>query len=103
MWIRPRSVECMTHEKRSHGLSSEADLKKDTSYGPSSERDDEALQNERVTDSAAVDSDMDSSEILVLPGSGGPDDVGDIEVDPSEFNLSGDSIPGHPKPASHPH
>ena len=93
----------MTHEKRNHHLSSEQDLKKDTSYGPSSERDDEALQEERVTDSAAVDSDMDSAEILDLPGTGGPDDDGDIEVDPSELNLSGDSIPGHPKPASHPH
>jgi hypothetical protein len=34
----------------------------------------------------------------VLPGSGGPDDVGEIDVDPDELNLSGDSIPGHPKP-----
>jgi len=93
----------MTHEKRAHGLSSEEDLEKDTSYSPSSERDDDVLENEAVTDSDAVDADMDSSEILVLPGTGGPDDVGDIEVDPSEFNLSGDSIPGHPKPASHPH
>jgi hypothetical protein len=92
----------MTHEKRNHHLSSEEDLRKDTSYSPSSGRDDEALQEERVTDSAAVDSDMDSAEILVLPGTGGPDDDGDIEVDPSELNLSGDSIPGHPKPASHP-
>lgn len=99
----PRSVERMTHEKRTHGLSPEEDLEKDTSYSPSSERDDDVLENESVTDSDGVDSDMDSSEILVLPGTGGPDDVGDIEVDPSEFNLSGDSIPGHPKPASHPH
>lgn len=93
----------MTHEKHDHGLSSEADLEKDMSYSPSSERDDDVLEDERVTDSHAVDPDMDSSEILVLPGTGGPDDVGDIEVDPSEFNLSGDSIPGHPKPLSHPH
>ena len=79
----------MTHEKNNP-------------TGPSSERDDEALQDEAVTDSAGVDSDMDAEEILVLPGTGGPDDVGEIEVDPSELNLSGDSIPGHPKPASHP-
>ncbi|SMQ71433.1 hypothetical protein SAMN06295943_2349 [Agreia sp. VKM Ac-1783] len=101
--MRHRSVERMTHEKRHHHLSSEEDLEKDTSYSPSSERDDEVLENEAVTDSDAVDADLDASEILVLPGTGGPDDVGDIEVDPSEFNLSGDSIPGHPKPASHPH
>jgi hypothetical protein len=93
----------MTHEKNTHGLSEKENLEKDMSYSPSSERDDDVLEEEAVTDSDAVDGDMDSSEILVLPGTGGPDDVGDIEVDPSEFNLSGDSIPGHPKPASHPH
>lgn len=93
----------MTHEKNTHGLSEKETLEKDMSYSPSSERDDDVLEEEAVTDSDAVDGDMDSSEILVLPGTGGPDDVGDIEVDPSEFNLSGDSIPGHPKPASHPH
>ncbi|RFA14869.1 hypothetical protein B7R22_08365 [Subtercola boreus] len=68
-----------------------------------SEADTEVLQNEAIADSDAVDADTDLDEIKVLPGTGGPDDDGDIEVDPSELNLSGDSIPGHPKPASHPH
>ncbi|RFA21269.1 hypothetical protein [Subtercola boreus] len=70
---------------------------------PGSEADTEILQNEPVTASDAIDDDTNVSDVEVLPGTGGPDDVGDIEVDPSELNLSGDSIPGHPKPASHPH
>jgi hypothetical protein len=93
----------MTHENRDHGLSSKEALEKDMSYSPSSDSDDDALQDQAVGDSPAVDSDMESSEITVLPGTGGPDDDGDVEVDPSELNLSGDSIPGHPKPPSHPH
>ena len=44
------------------------------------------------------DDEIDSDAVKTLPGTGGPDDVGEIEVDPSELNLSGDSIPGHPKP-----
>ncbi|RFA12804.1 hypothetical protein B7R21_10045 [Subtercola boreus] len=68
-----------------------------------SENDTEALQNEPIADSDAVDDDTDLADINVLPGTGGPDDDGDVEVDPAELNLSGDSIPGHPKPASHPH
>ncbi|WP_237656978.1 hypothetical protein [Agreia sp. COWG] len=77
--------------------------KNDITDMPASERDAEAKQAEGVESSAAVDSDVDAADVLVLPGTGGPDDVGDVEVDPSELNLSGDSIPGHPKPASHPH
>lgn len=68
---------------------------------PGSERDTEVKQNESVADSEAVrDSEVDGDQVQVLPGTGGPDDVGDIEVDESELNLSGDSIPGHPKPGS---
>jgi hypothetical protein len=93
----------MTHENDVHGQSAKENLEKDMSYSPASDNDDEALQETPVVDSPAVDSDMESVDINVLPGTGGPDDDGDIEVDPSELNLSGDSIPGHPKPPSHPH
>jgi hypothetical protein len=27
--------------------------------------------------------------VRVLPGTGGPDDVGDVDVDPGELNMSG--------------
>ena len=32
---------------------------------------------------------VDPGDIKVLPGTGGPDDVGDVEVDPDELNMSG--------------
>lgn len=77
------------------------DVRKDMTSTAKSERDIEAKQDSAATDSAtAHDSDVDESQVEVLPGTGGPDDVGDIEVDPGELNLSGDSIPGHPKPGS---
>jgi hypothetical protein len=32
---------------------------------------------------------VDPDDVKVLPGTGGPDDVGDVEVDPDELNMSG--------------
>ena len=40
-------------------------------------------------DSPALDQDVDASAVKTLPGTGGPDDEGDIEVDPGELNLDG--------------
>ena len=31
----------------------------------------------------------DADDVRVLPGTGGPDDVGDVDVDPDELNMSG--------------
>lgn len=67
---------------------------------PRSEAATEDLQDTPIADSPAVDADTDVDDIKALPGTGGPDDGGDIEVDPSELNLSGRSIPGHPKPGA---
>ncbi|MEA9983707.1 MULTISPECIES: hypothetical protein [Subtercola] len=86
-----------------HGLSDRDLTALDRADDPQSEAETEVLQNESVSDSAAIDDDIDASDVDVLPGTGGPDDYGDTEVDPAELNMSGDSIPGHPKPASHPH
>jgi hypothetical protein len=66
-------------------------------YDPASETDTQAKQDTGVAESGATD-DVDADEVKVLPGTGGPDDVGEIEVDPGELNMSGESIPGHPKP-----
>jgi len=66
---------------------------------PRSEGTTEAAQEGGVQDAPAMDDgDVDGDAVNALPGTGGPDDEGDVEVDPSELNLSGDSIPGHPKP-----
>jgi len=84
---------------QAEGTYENPDVAKDTTSTSKSERDIEAKQDSPVTDSAtAQEADVDADQVQVLPGSGGPDDVGYSDVDPGELNLSGDSIPGHPKP-----
>lgn len=60
-------------------------------YHDGNERDIEHKQGEPVTSSEAVqqDPDIDAEAIQVLPGTGGPDDVGDIELDPDEYHPHG--------------
>ena len=61
---------------------------KDTNNAPNSIDSTEELQRD-PEGSPALDQDVDSSAVKTLPGTGGPDDEGDIEVDPAELNLSG--------------
>ena len=60
-------------------------------YHDGNERDVQRKQAESVDDSEAIrqDDDIDSSAVQVLPGTGGPDDVGDIEVEPEDCNRTG--------------
>jgi len=60
---------------------------RDTAYSPGSETETQQKQGEHVSDD--VDGDIDASQVQVAPGTGGPDDVGDIEVDPKDINLPG--------------
>jgi hypothetical protein len=56
-----------------------ADIEKDTAYTPASDTDTEALQQDQ--DSAAFDDpEIDESAVNVLPGTGGPDDEGDVSL-----------------------
>jgi hypothetical protein len=59
-------------------LNDEELTSKDTSYSPASERETAAKQD----DADALPANP--------PGTGGPDDTGDLEVDPDELNLPGD-------------
>ena len=60
-----------------------------SSYPDSSERDTAAKQHGSVTDSeASRDPAVDLDAVKVLPGTGGPDDVGDEEV-PTDYNRTG--------------
>jgi hypothetical protein len=65
-------------------------VRKDTNESPTSESDTRVKQTESVESSATDDADIDESDITLLPGTGGPDDVGDVEVDPADLNMSGD-------------
>lgn len=68
-------------------LSDSDQTDKDMSYSPSSGRETEQLQESQALD----DQDIDASNVNLLPGTGGPDDVGDIEVDPDEIDLEGNA------------
>jgi hypothetical protein len=56
---------------------------------PSSENETAAKQADPVPDQ--VREDVDESQIRAVPGTGGPDDAGDVDVDPGELNLPGRS------------
>jgi hypothetical protein len=63
-------------------------VRKDTNESPTAEQDTHAKQTNDVSSSAALDDDdIDASDVNLLPGTGGPDDVGDVEVDPKDLNL----------------
>lgn len=90
----------MTNDDHSEGLDEATETTDDPTFdSPRSDDTIHEMQSTEPGDSPAMDDDeIDSDAVKTLPGTGGPDDVGEIEVDPSELNLSGDSIPGHPKP-----
>lgn len=58
--------------------------RKDTSYSPASETETEAKQD--ASRPAAVEPDA-AEKVKVAPGTGGPDDVGDVEVNEEDINL----------------
>ncbi|RKT36674.1 hypothetical protein DEU34_1195 [Microbacterium sp. AG1240] len=67
------------------GLTDPESVRKDRTYSPASESETEQKQAETISDN--VDSDIDPDQVEVAPGTGGPDDVGEIEVDPGDLNL----------------
>ncbi len=67
------------------GLSEADAVRKDRSYSPASETETERKQDDPLPDT--IDDDIDPDDIRVVPGTGGPDDVGDIDVDPADLNM----------------
>jgi hypothetical protein len=67
------------------GLSEADAVRKDRSYSPASESETERKQEDPLPDT--IDDDIDPDDVHVVPGTGGPDDVGDIDVDPEDLNL----------------
>jgi hypothetical protein len=63
-------------------LNDNEQLVKDRSYAPSSGRETERLQHDQ-----SVPDDVDASAVATLPGTGGPDDTGDVEVDPADIHM----------------
>jgi hypothetical protein len=59
-------------------------------YHDTNERDVEVKQDETVESSSAFDDkEIDRSAVKVLPGTGGPDDIGDTEATPDDYNRTG--------------
>lgn len=59
---------------------------KDTRYSPGSESETEVRQSESSeTDVSGVDHDA----VQVAPGEGGPDDVGDVDIEGAELHVPG--------------
>ncbi|PSL39341.1 hypothetical protein CLV49_2975 [Labedella gwakjiensis] len=70
-------------------LSDEEQTAKDRAYSPGSETETAAKQADGVP--ATVDEDIDRDDVNVTPGTGGPDDVGDVDVDPGELHMPHDT------------
>lgn len=81
----------MTHGETNHdetdggALSDQELTKKDTSYSPASEAETQAKQDDPVPETIEPEA---ADRVKVAPGTGGPDDPGDIEVDPGDIQLS---------------
>jgi hypothetical protein len=60
-------------------------------YSDTNERDMEQKQSESVPSSEAFaqDPSIDSGAVNVLPGTGGPDDNGDIDLVPDDYDPTG--------------
>jgi hypothetical protein len=56
--------------------------RKDVSYSPGSEEETAAKQRDPLPE--GLDEDIDASRVRAVPGTGGPDDAGDVELDPDE-------------------
>ncbi|MFE6253701.1 hypothetical protein [Agromyces sp. NPDC057865] len=56
--------------------------RKDVSYSPASEQETAAKQRDPLPD--GLDDDLDTSRVRAVPGTGGPDDTGDVDFDLEE-------------------
>ncbi|MCX6501817.1 MAG: hypothetical protein NT132_05325 [Microbacterium sp.] len=78
----------MSDERNEHPKHTEEQaVRADTTYSPASETETQRKQDDPLPD--GIDDDIDPEQVRVAPGTGGPDDAGDVEVDPDDLNLSG--------------
>jgi hypothetical protein len=58
------------------------DVRKDVAYSPASETETQHKQADPLPDT--LDDDIDTDAVRVVPGTGGPDDTGDVEMDAAD-------------------
>jgi hypothetical protein len=63
-------------------------IDKDRSYSPASEQEQRRAQEDPRSSSTLDDPEVDSGSVKSLPGTGGPDDVGEIDVDEEAIRES---------------
>jgi hypothetical protein len=66
-------------------LSETEQVRKDITYSPASEAETQHKQDDPLPET--VDDDISASDVRAVPGTGGPDDVGDVDVDAQDLNL----------------
>lgn len=74
-------------------LTEDEQTSKDLSYSPASETETAAKQADG--EPVVRDPDIASGMINVAPGTGGPDDSGDVDVDPDELHIPRDPHSAH--------
>jgi len=62
-------------------------IERDTVYSPSSNAETRERQQDPDESPATDDPDIDDESVKVLPGTGGPDDSGDIEVSAEDIDF----------------
>jgi hypothetical protein len=72
-------------------LDDERQTEKDVSYSPASDRE-TAERQKSPSESPATD-DVDAGGVKTLPGTGGPDDPGEVSTESGEINLPRDRGP----------
>lgn len=59
-------------------------VRKDMRYSPGS---DSEIQEKQDEPAESADPDIDDEQIVTLPGTGGPDDVGEVQVSEDDLNM----------------
>ncbi len=67
--------------------SEDESIERDTVYSPASESEMQERQRDPAQSEATEDADIDADAVKVLPGTGGPDDTGDVDVDPGDIDF----------------
>ena len=62
----------------------EAQTEKDTAYSPGSDRE---VRQEQAD--PELPTDIDADEVRAAPGTGGPDDAGDVDIENAPIHLPG--------------
>ena len=62
-------------------------IEPDAVHSPASESETESRRERSRTSEATEEAGADADDVTVLPGTGGPDDFGDIDVNPGDIDY----------------